>query len=218
VPLQNRVTPEGCIIATPHRGLMFGNRGGCFHSSDKTLGLRRWASRQWIACMLSFRGRHREVMQPNRYTELFFLDEATALSAGHRPCFECRRGDASRFAALWGEVHGIKGSVRASQMDDVLQAERVGLRRSKQTHVASLALLPDGTCVRHSHDGAPGRAYLVSGDLFLAWTPAGYDAAIPKPALVQIEVLTPPSIVAILLAGYRAMLHPSAAPWRDGPR
>jgi hypothetical protein len=216
VPLQNRVTPEGCIIATPHRGLMLGNRGGCLHSHDKTLGSRRWVSKQWIACVLSFRGRHREVMQPNRYTELFFLDEATALSAGHRPCFECRRGDACRFAALWGETHGPAGFVRAPQMDEVLQAQRVGPQRSKQTHLAPLAALPDGTCVRHSLRGAPGRAYLVAGDLLLAWTPGGYAAAIPKPPLAHIEVLTPPSIVAVLSAGYRPMLHPSAATWRGG--
>ena len=98
MPLQNRVTPEGEIIATPHRGLMMGNRGGCFHLPDRTLGARRWATRQWIACVLEFKGRHRAaMMQPNRYTELFFLDEATALAAGHRPCFECRRRDAERF-------------------------------------------------------------------------------------------------------------------------
>ena len=102
MPLQNRVRPDGEIIATPHRGLLLGNRGGAFHLPDRTLGTRRWASRQWIACVLEFKGRHRAaMMQPNRYTELFFLDEATALAAGHRPCFECRRRDAERFAALW---------------------------------------------------------------------------------------------------------------------
>jgi hypothetical protein len=212
MPLQNRVTPEGCIIATPHRGLMLGNRGGCFHAPDKTLGLRRWASKQWIACVLSFKGRHRQVMQPNRYTELFFLDEATALSAGHRPCFECRREDASRFAALWGKAHGLAGRARAPQMDDVLQGQRVGPHRSKQTHIATLATLPDGTCVRHALPGAPPQAYLVAGNLLLAWTPAGYAAAISKPPLAHIEVLTPPSIVAVLAAGYRAVLHPSAGP------
>jgi hypothetical protein len=108
MPLQNRVTPEGEIIATPHRGLMLGNRGGAFHLPSRTIGHRRWATRQWIACVLEFKGRHRAaMMQPNRYTELFFLDEATALSAGHRPCFECRRRDAEHFAALWGQIRAV---------------------------------------------------------------------------------------------------------------
>src|SRR5262249_48070514 len=106
MPLQNRVTPEGDIIATPHRGLMMGNRGGVVHLPDPTPGTRRWASRQWIACVLQFKGRQREVMQPNGYTELFFLDEATALAAGHRPCFECRRGEAEHFAELWAMTQG----------------------------------------------------------------------------------------------------------------
>lgn len=193
---------------------MLGNRGGCMHMRDKKLGSRRWVSKQWIACVLSFRGRHREMMRPNSYTELFFLDEATALSAGHRPCFECRRGDARHFAALWAQTQGSEGFVRAPQMDNVLQAQRVGPQRTKQTHVAALATLPDGTCVRHSLRVAQPRPYLVSGDLLLAWTPAGYVAAIPRPPLARVEVLTPPAIVAILSAGYRAMLHPSAAAWR----
>ena len=84
-----------------------GNRGGAFHLPDQTLGPRRWATTQWIACVLEFKGRHRQVMQPNRYTELFFLDEATALAAGHRPCFECRRADAERFAELWARAQGL---------------------------------------------------------------------------------------------------------------
>ena len=108
MPLQNRVTPEGEIIATPHRGLLMGNRGGAFHLPDQTLGPRRWATRQWIACVLEFKGRHREVMRPNRYTELFFLDEATALAAGHRPCFECRRSDAERFAELLARAPDVE--------------------------------------------------------------------------------------------------------------
>ena len=101
MPLQNRVTPEGDIIATPARGTMMGNRGGAFHTPEQTLGPRRWRTKAWICCVLEFKGRHRAVMQPNRYTELFFLDEATALAAGHRPCFECRRRDALRFAEAW---------------------------------------------------------------------------------------------------------------------
>ena len=94
MPLQNRVTPTGEIIATTARGTMMGNRGGAFHTAAQTLTHRRWKTKAWICCVIEFKGRHRVVMSPNRYTELFFLDEATALAAGHRPCFECRRADA----------------------------------------------------------------------------------------------------------------------------
>ncbi len=134
MPLQNRVTPEGEIIATPQRGLMMGNRGGAFHLPDQVLGARRWASKQWIACVLEFKGRHRAaMMQPNRYTELFFLDEVTALAAGHRPCFECRRADAELFAGLWARSFGRRARAHAGEMDEVLQAERVGPDRAKVT-------------------------------------------------------------------------------------
>jgi hypothetical protein len=179
MPLQNRVTPEGDIIATPHRGLMLGNRGGCFHLPDKSLRPRRWATRQWITCLLEFKGRRRRLMQPNRYTELFFLDEATALAAGHRPCFECRRADARRFSELWGKARGLSRAPRAGEMDDRLHVERIGPGRTKLTHLAALTNLPDGVF---------------------------------RPAQASVEVLTPPSIVAVLAAGYRAMVHHSGLP------
>jgi len=211
MPLQNRVTPEGEIIATPHRGLMMGNRGGCFHLPDRTLGARRWSTRQWIACVLEFKGRHRQaMMQPNRYTELFFLDEATALAAGHRPCFECRRRDAERFAALWAEVRGWPAPARAPEMDATLHAERVGAQVRKITYRAQLAGLPDGVFVRIADDG-PAQANLVDNGRILAWSPAGYGPALPAPKRRDLEVLTPRSIVAVLSSGYRPMLHPSAA-------
>lgn len=211
MPLQNRVTPEGEIIATAHRGLMMGNRGGAFHLPDRTLGRRRWATRQWIACVLEFKGRHREVMQPNRYTELFFLDEATALAAGHRPCFECRRADADRFAELWARTQGGSERARAPAMDEQLHAERVGRDRRKRTFRARRADIPSGAFVRYAHgDGA--RPYLVVGDSLLAWTPAGYSALVLSATVSEeVEVLTPRSIVAVLAAGYRPKLHPSAA-------
>jgi len=208
--LQNRVTPEGEIIATPHRGLMMGNRGGCFHLPDRTLGSRRWASRQWIACVLEFKGRHRQaMMQPNRYTELFFLDEATALAAGHRPCFECRRRDAERFAALWAETRGWPAPARAPEMDATLQAERVGAQGQKLTYRAQLSGLPDGAFVRLA-EGGPAQAYLVGNGRILAWSPAGYGAALAAAKRRDVEVLTPRSIVAVLSSGYRPMVHPSA--------
>ena len=211
MPLQNRVTPEGEIIATPHRGLMLGNRGGAFHLPDRTLGVRRWASRQWIACVLEFKDRHRPaMMQPNRYTELFFLDEATALAAGHRPCFECRRRDAERFAALWAQMRGWPAPARAPEMDLALHAERVGPQGRKLTYRAQLAALPDGVFVRLD-EGDRAQPYLIENDRLLAWGPAGYGPVLPRPRRRDVEVLTPRSIVAVLSAGYRPMLHPSAA-------
>jgi hypothetical protein len=210
MPLQNRVTPAGEIIATPHRGLLMGNRGGAFHLPDRTLGKRRWATRQWIACVLEFKGRHREaMMQPNRYTELFFLDEATAMAAGHRPCFECRRHDAERFAALWAEVRGWPAPARAAEMDTVLHKERLGCDGSKRTYRARLEALPGGTCVR-TFDEAEPQLYLLAAERLLAWSPQGYGPARAISKRREVEVLTPRSIVATLSAGYRPGLHPTA--------
>lgn len=211
MPLQNRVTPEGCIIATPHRGLMLGNRGGAFHLPSQTLGPRRWATKQWIACVLDFKGRHREVMQPNRYTELFFLDEATALAAGHRPCFECRRTDAEAFAQQWAKLHGRSARAYAGEMDDALQNERVGPDKAKVTFRARLADVPSGAFVRYPLEKDHDAPYLVMGNHLLAWAPGGYKALVLRTAAAQeLDVLTPRSIVAVLSAGYRPMLHPTA--------
>jgi hypothetical protein len=213
MPLQNRVTPEGDIEATPHRGLMYGNRGGPFHRADKTLKSRHWHSKLWLACRLSFKGRHREaMMQPNRYTELFFLDEATALAAGHRPCFECRRQEAEAFARLWARAQGLNERPRAPEMDEVLHTERVGPDGRKVTFRARLADIPSGAFVRHAAGGSAPRAYLVMGNRLLAWSHAGYSALVPETSISEeLEVLTPRSTVAVLSAGYAPMLHPSAA-------
>jgi hypothetical protein len=211
MPLQNRVTPEGEIIATPYRGLLMGNRGGVFHGPGQSLGSRRWATKQWIACVLEFKSRHREVMQPNRYTELFFLDEATALAAGHRPCFECRRADADRFAELWAKVHGSSERARAPAMDEVLHAQRLDRDRRKVTFRARRSDVPSAVFIRYAEDGAQARPYLVVGQRLLAWHPRGYTAVLSPSAVIdEVDVLTPASIVAVLSAGYRPMLHPSA--------
>lgn len=207
MPLQNRVTPAGEIVATPERGTMMGNRGGCFHRTDRTLAATPWANRQWICCVLSFKGRRRALMQPNRYTELFFLDEATALSAGHRPCFECRRADATRFAALWASAHGLDAPPKAPEMDRVLHQERLSPRREKSVFEADIAALPGGTCLRLEPQGAP---YLLAGEGLLRWSFAGYGEMLPRPSTGTVQVLTPRSIVAVLSAGYHPMLHPSA--------
>jgi hypothetical protein len=209
MPLQNRVTPSGEIIATPQRGLMMGNRGGAFHRPDRTLGVRRWASRQWICCVLSFKDRHRAVMQPNRYTELFFLDEATALAAGHRPCFECRRNDALRFASAWAQARHLPVRPTAPEMDEVLHAERLDAGGGKRTFPASAGDLPAGTFVRLD---PPGPDYLYDGKRLFPWSPDGYGPPRDAAPGLPVRVLTPASIVAVLSAGYRPMLHASALP------
>jgi hypothetical protein len=204
MPLQNRVTPEGDIIATPARGTMMGNRGGPFHTPDRRLGPRRWKTKAWICCVLQFKGRHRAVMQPNRYTELFFLDEATALAAGHRPCFECRRQDAMRFAEAWRAGHGLQMRPKAAEMDAALHPQRIA-KDERSTELQGVTGLPDGVFVRWRH-----AAHLVVGGNLLAWTLEGYVPSASPPQLA-VEIITPPTIVAALSAGYRPMLHPTAA-------
>ena len=206
MPLQNRVTPEGAIVATPHRGLMLGNRGGCFHRPDQTLLPRHWANRQWIACVLAFKNRHRAaMMQPNRYTELFFLDEATALAAGHRPCFECRRSDANRFADLWAAVRGETWAPSAPAMDVALHAERLNADRTKRVQQCQLASVPDGAFIRWQ-----GKPYLMYEGALLEWCFHGYASPISVATDVKVDLLTPPTIVAIISAGYQPRLHQSA--------
>jgi hypothetical protein len=206
MPLQNRVTPEGDIIATPARGLFMGNRGGRIHLADRTLGRRRWATKAWITCRLDFRGRQRQIMSPRSYTELFFLDEATALAAGHRPCAECRRADFIRFTTLWASSAGREGRAYVEEVDTALHAERLGPGRAKRLHQATFPDLPDGVFVTHG-----GRAWLVRGNALLEWTPGGYGEVLARPKRGPATLLTPPHIVAVLAAGYAPVLHGSAA-------
>jgi hypothetical protein len=202
MPLQNRVTPSGDIIATPHRGLFTGNRGIIHDPATKTL-IRRWASKAWLICLCEFRGRRRQVMGGRSWTELFFLDEATALAAGHRPCFFCRREDANRFRAAWGEGNGVANGL-AGEIDAVLHRERLD-GRAKRLHPLPMLLgkLPDGTMVQ---EGA--QSYLIAHGRALEWSPAGYRAA-PR-SLRDVLLLTPPSTLLALTSGYQPMLHPSA--------
>ena len=204
MPLQNRVDPFGELIADSARGTMLGNRGGRFHRGDRTLGRRRWASRQWICCLLEFKGRHRDVWG-NGYTELFFLDEVTAFAAGHRPCFECRRWDAISFAGAWARGRGERVHPRASEMDRVLHAERLD-GRAKRRHRLAVDDLPDGTLLV-----LPDGAWAVRGESLLQWTPAGYGARRSRPRGVAVDVLTPPAILAALAAGYPPQWHSSEA-------
>jgi hypothetical protein len=204
-PLQNRVTPAGEIVAVPERGLLMGNRG-CLHRPDRTLGTARWRSKLWICCVLEWRGVRRDPMPPGRWTALFFLDEATALAAGHRPCGYCRRPAYLAYTQAWQAARGLGGPPRAGEMDAGLHAERVDPRtRRQRTHWARAGTLPDGVMVRH--DGDPG---LLAGGAVRPWSFAGYGPAVPLPGGAQVEVLTPPSNVAALAAGYRPILHPSA--------
>jgi hypothetical protein len=204
MPLQNRVDPFGELLTDPARGAFMGNRGGRFHTDARTLTARRWASRQWICCLLAFKGRHRDVWG-RFYTELFFLDEPTALAAGHRPCFECRRRDADSFAEFWRIAHHLRRRPRAAQMDQVLHRERLrGRAKRRQRH--SIDGLPDGAVI--ALDDA---AFAVRGDALLLWTPEGYRARVPRPRGTMVDVLTPPAILGVLGAGYQPRWHRTAA-------
>jgi hypothetical protein len=200
MPLQNRVTPLGDLIADPARGLVYGNRG-CLHDGSGRIR-RHHAGRRWIACRLRFRGWHRSpLLQPGKFTELFFLDEATAFAAGHRPCALCRREDYVRFGELWDGERG------ADAIDARLHDERLD-RRARRYHDAALDALPDGAFVLR--DGAP---WLVRGAALRRWTAAGYAERAARPAGERALLITPPALVAILRAGWDGavpLLHPSA--------
>ncbi len=204
MPLQNRVDPFGELFADASRGLFMGNRGGRIHTQARGLGPRRWATRQWICCRLQFNGRHRNVWGEG-YTELFFLDEPTALAAGHRPCFECRRRDADAFVAAW--TKGLRQATRprAGEIDDILHSERLS-HRNRRLHACDVAGLPDGAVLARQ-----GEAFAVRGTALLRWTPAGYGERVPRPKRGAVQVLTPPSTLAALAAGYAPQWHPSAA-------
>jgi hypothetical protein len=206
MPLPSRVDPFGNLFADSSRGLFFGNRGGRFHRDDRTLGIRRWVSRTWICCRLEFKGRHREVWGRG-YTELFFLDEPTALAAGHRPCFECRRADAKAFAAAFARGRGSNEVFRAPEMDRVLHAERLD-GRAKRRHRLPVDDLPDGAFLTLAEEA--NGVFTVHGSRLLRWTSTGYTVRLSRPRGITGDVLTPPAIVAALASGYRPRWHPSA--------
>lgn len=204
MPLQNRVAPDASLHAVAADGTLMGNRGGRFHTAEKTLTKRRWASRQWIACELQFKGRQRQVWG-NSYTELFFLDEVTALAAGHRPCVECRRAEAKAFLA----------GRKAPEFDRAVHAERLGKAplpplwggwRAAPGEVPSP--LPDGVMFESA-----GSFYALKSGHLLRWSFAGYVSAEPVPQGATLRLLTPPTIVQILQHGYQPRWHPSALQW-----
>lgn len=214
MPLQNRVTPEGEILALQQRGLFMGNRG-ILHDRSRKLGKARWRHPRWVTCVLAFKDWHREVMQPNTYTELFFLDEATALAAGHRPCALCRRDAYLAFqAAIRAALHRDE-RVSADDLDRMLHAARIdeGGRRRQRRFDAGLADLPDGTMamLEGGTDAEIVRpVWLVHGRHLLRWRPGGYDRRIKRPKGVMASVLTPRPTVLALQKGYQPALHPSA--------
>ena len=192
MPLQNRVLPTGEIVAVAARGLFMGNRG-ILHDDGQRLGRARWKGKAWICCVLQFKGRKRPVMAPGSWTALFFLDEAVALAAGHRPCAECRRADYNAFRAAWG------GAAKAPEIDLILHEARLE-GRGQRRFLADGASLPDGCFVL-----SQGQPHLIWGALMRPYAPQGYGPGIPCPDGV-VPVLTPAPIVAVLRAGYRPKL------------
>ena len=199
MPLQNRVDAFGAIFRSPARGTFMGNRGGALHNEERKI-VRSYESRRWITCVLEFRGRHRTVMSPGRYTELFFLDEAVAFAAGHRPCAECRRERFNAFKDAW---HARPAG--ADEIDLELHAARIDRRKTKVTYNAALKQLPNGCFIE-----IEGAGYLVLDDALLLWTPEGYTRKITRPKAVTVRVLTPRPIVQCFRRGYEPEIHHSA--------
>jgi len=199
--MRNRITPFGSIIETKARGAWLGNRG-VIHNERQEI-VRPFKLKAWITCVLQFKGRHREIMQPNRWTELFFLDEATALAAGHRPCGECRREDFKRFKTYWlkgNPEYGFHEKTSIKEIDNILHAERIraGI---KVTHEEKLSSLPDGTFIELEDE-----PYLLRNKVIFKWTPCGYEEGRKLPASKTANVLTPLSIVNMLRAGYNVQM------------
>jgi hypothetical protein len=198
MPRQNRVTPFGEIVATPERGTFMGNRG-LLHDTQGRIR-RTWRLERWLICLLEFRGRRRTVMTPGQYTELFFLDEATALAAGHRPCAECLRDRFNAFSKAWAEGNpGSTGRITATAVDRQLHLEHLAPDDTKRCFEADLVSLPDGVFVQNGVWGES--AWLVQGSWLLAWSPGGYTKRKRRPKRERVSVLTPRSSVETIRQG-----------------
>ena len=208
MPHPNRVTPFGAFEATPARGSLTGNRG-VLHDAAGVIGRARWRHPHWIACALSYQGWRRRILQPGRWTELFFLDEATAFAAGHRPCALCRRADYQRFRQAWAFAEAAAGPLSAAAMDAALHAARLTDRRPRRQRIWERpgADLPDGTMVALPDE--PGAAWLLWHGGLHRWRHDGYGArrAVPPG---DVAVITPRPVVAAFAAGYRPAVHESA--------
>ncbi|MFM0334885.1 hypothetical protein [Paraburkholderia fungorum] len=203
MPLQNRVAPTGEIVFSESRGQFMGNRGR-LHNEAKQI-VRASQHKHWVTCTLEFKGVRRTLMADDSYTELFFLDEATAFAAGHRPCWDCRRPQYKTFTRLWASTFHVEKFNR-DVMDNALHVERSSGNESESTRYSALESLPNGTCVQFEKNW-----YLIWGDQLLQWSFDGYVAGIARPKGLEVAVLTPRSIVAVLQAGYAPELHPTAA-------
>jgi hypothetical protein len=211
-PLRNRLTPHGDLVAVTARGALMGNRGR-LHDAARQIVRRQVSSyRAWVTCLLAFKERRRTVMAPGRYTELFFLDEVTALAAGHRPCGECRRADHRRFKAAWLAGNAHPGAVPIAAIDRELHGDRLTPEGRQRTFRAEIAGLPDGVFVEGEARRAP---LLIWGGALWPWSPEGYGD--PAAGLAGVvTVLTPRSTVGALAAGYTPAADASAQRAGDG--
>lgn len=217
MPLQNRVTPFGEIVADPAHGTVMGNRG-CLHDRSESI-LKPYENIHWIICQIEFNGRRRPPMPPGLWTSLFFLDEATALAAGHRPCYECNRPKFRTFTEHWMAANPTRilaeQQMGNDRLDWQLHRERITSAWMlhdcrKHVYLDHIDTLPDSTFVALGNDLAP---FLVRGPHLLPWSTQGYGASIAHPTGITVVVLTPTSTVRALAHGYKPdYLHPSATP------
>jgi hypothetical protein len=209
MPLQNRVSPFSSIIATPERGVWTGNRG-VIHNNEKQI-IKNHAVKYWITCVLEYKGKRRELMKPNRWTELFFLDEATAFAAGHRPCGFCRHSDYKRFKQLWlqanSKTYDLNGNTSIQIIDALIHKERLTKNNTQKTFTALLHTLPDGVFIKlvNKQD-----AFLWRQEQLYQWSFGGYKKSTAVDASQTVEVLTPASYVEVLRLGYEPQVHVSA--------
>jgi hypothetical protein len=206
MPRQNRVTPFGDLIAVPERGEMLGNRG-VLHDSQQQI-VRYSQGRRWLVCRLEFHNRHRTIMRPRSYTELFFLDEATALAAGHRPCAECRHQEYQEFRRCWAAAHGEpSGNLpSADWMDAEIHKDRLMTTGIRKTYQDDIAALGEGVFIVYS-----SAAWLLWRSAMLRWTPGGYGEGRARPTHGAVTVLTPRVTARAIAAGYIPLVHSSAA-------
>lgn len=195
---QNRVTPLGDIVTSDARGTLMGNRG-CIHDANGMLSGRRWARKQWVICKLAFAGRRRRIMAPGRYTELFFLDEATALAAGHRPCATCQRERYETFVAAWRAAHGAGQSI--NDIDNRLHQERAAVIGVKRLPLRNFGVVPIGAIFRLA---GSTDLLLQDGKDMRTWTIHGYKACadVPPSANESVTLVTPLATAALFVRGF----------------